>query len=102
MTLLVDQREIEQIVGARRRPSTHIGRLVTELDRIFILHSAACLREYPDLRDCPYSRALDLSCGEPWRIPTLWGSSRDVPVALAIYRGLLTPGKPLNDFQETT
>ena len=98
----MDQREIERIVGARRRPHTHIGQLVTAEDTVYILHSADCLTKHPDLRDCPYSRALDLSCGEHWRIPDLWGATRDVPVTLATYRGLLVPANPLINFQETT
>ena len=99
MTNLVDPSHIERIVGARRRLSTHVGRLVTAEDTVYILHSTDCLTEHPDLRDCPYSRALDLSLGEHWRAPDLWAACRDEPVTLAIYRGLLVPGTPI-DLQE--
>lgn len=69
MTDLVDPDQIEQIVGAQRDPERHLGRVVMGPEdqqfTVFILHSQRCLDEYDhedqigDLRDCPYSLALD-------------------------------------------
>jgi len=59
MTQLVPADQIELLVGALRSPIDHLGR-ADEIDQTFyILHSAICLENYPDLRACPYSIALD-------------------------------------------
>lgn len=65
MTDRVPASDIERIVGATRDPDAHLGRVVTAAQRVFILHSAACLAAYPDLRACPFSRVLDTGVGVP-------------------------------------
>ena len=59
MTELVDQSRIEEIVGHKRHARAHFARAVSEEQTVYILHSQLCLEDYPDLRDCPYSLALD-------------------------------------------
>ena len=57
MTNLVDPSEVESIVGARRHKTSHLCRTVNDI--VYILHSQQCIEDYPDLRKCPFSRALD-------------------------------------------
>lgn len=57
MSERVPAAEIEKIVGVTRHPIQHWGRMVR--GRMFILHSTACKGEFDDLRDCPFSLALD-------------------------------------------
>lgn len=67
MTELVPPEDIERLVGATRHPHHHIGRVVSpkcswddaDNARVYILHSQACVDRGIDLRDCPYSLALD-------------------------------------------
>lgn len=59
MTDLVDPADIERIVGRGRSFSDHYARYVASEDRIYILHSQQCVDKTPDLRNCPYSIALD-------------------------------------------
>lgn len=77
MTNLVPATEIEGIVGVPRHPTLHHGRAVSAEETVYILHSHQCLADFEDLRDCPYSIALDdgIQIG-------LW--VEDVPVVLAI------------------
>lgn len=82
MTDLVPADYIEQIVGARRHPTNHLGRAVSSESRFYILHSQECRDSGIDLRDCPYSQALDLGLNE-----TRWSYSADQPVRLAITGG---------------
>lgn len=60
MSDLVDPDKIEQIVGAKRHPLMHIGRAVSEEETVYILHSGRCKARGQDLRECAFSRALDL------------------------------------------
>lgn len=86
--------EIENIVGAKRHPTKHLGRLDSDTGTIYILHSAQCVKTFPDLRDCRYSHALERSLW-PWR-----EDARDRPVVLAIVThgdddaGLVPAGNP--------
>lgn len=57
MTDLVDRSEIERIVGRPRDQRLHFARNVEGI--VYVLHSYACLKDYPDLRDCPFSLAMD-------------------------------------------
>lgn len=59
MSDLVDPQEIERIVGIRRHPTEHYGAAVSAERKVYILHSEECLATYSDLRDCPFSLALD-------------------------------------------
>lgn len=88
MTDLVPADRIEQIVGASRHPTDHIGRAVSAEQTFYILHSLECLDSGVDVRQCPYSLALDLGID-----PAEW--QEDVPVRLAIAADHLTPaGQP--------
>ena len=89
MSELVDPAQIEEIVGAGRHRTEHIGRMDTRKKRIYILHSEVCMEQYgQDLRHCPYSLALDDGIAEED-----WGL-RDRPVYLSIDNlGVLTPGR---------
>ena len=58
MVEVVPAGEIEGIVGETRRDALHLARAVSAEQQVYILHSAVCLTEHPDLRRCPYSTAL--------------------------------------------
>jgi hypothetical protein len=77
MSDLVPADRIEAIVGARRHLIDHIGRAVSAEDTVYILHSHACKNSGIDLRDCPFSLALDDGID-----PTEW--LQDMPTRLAI------------------
>lgn len=59
MADLVPTEDIERIVGAERHKTVHIARAVSAEQTVYILHSRDCLASGRDLRDCPFSRALD-------------------------------------------
>ena len=86
MTNLVDHDQIERIVGARRSPLRHIGRAVSEEETVYILHSGRCKASGSDLRDCSYSRALDMGIDLD-----LWDGWEDKPVVLGLDRPGLIP-----------
>lgn len=70
MTTRVPADRIEQLVRASRHPHEHIIRGDYTNGRAYILHSSRCVERYKDLRDCPWSLALDradvwLSSDEP-------------------------------------
>lgn len=79
MTERVSSEMIESIVGTDRHPIQHWGRAVSDEQRVYILHSEACRAEFDDLRDCPFSEALDggFFYGD-------WGGREDQPVMLGI------------------
>lgn len=52
MTEIVSADRIEQIVGARRHPTHHLGRAVSGAQSVYILHSSACVASGLDLRAC--------------------------------------------------
>lgn len=79
MSVIVPAATIGGIVGADRRDSDHIGRAVSDEARVYILHSSQCVAEYDDLRDCPFSQALDRGVDGG-----VWEHFEDVPVLLAI------------------
>lgn len=59
MTNLIPPDEVEQLVGAKRHPTKHIGRADHEERMIYILHSQECVDTNLDLRECKFSVALD-------------------------------------------
>lgn len=59
MTELVDPEEIEEIVGKRRDYIGHWAKARSEDKKVYLLHPTPCLKNESDLRNCPYSRALD-------------------------------------------
>jgi len=90
MTRLVDPGSIEDLVGVRRHLERHYAKAVNSEEQVYILHSRTCRDRHPDLRECPFSRALDNRINvDEW--PT------DLPVVLAhpfLTDGHLTPGTP--------
>jgi hypothetical protein len=59
MTQIVPGAEIEAIVGVQRHPTRHYARAVSDEQMVYILHSALCKASTLDLRECPFSLALD-------------------------------------------
>jgi hypothetical protein len=59
MTELVNPEEIEEIVGKQRSDLVHWAKAVSEEKKVYLLHPTKCLKDESDLRNCPYSRALD-------------------------------------------
>lgn len=91
MTDLVNPSEIESIVGAPRHATDHLGRAVSAEQTVYILHSEECRASGVDLRECPYSVALDLGIESrlSW---SSWRRVQDRPVRLHIhYDGWLVP-----------
>ena len=79
MTELVDASEIEQIVGTERHPTQHRGRAVSRELMVYILHSEQCRDGGVDLRECPFSVALDHGI-----FADDWDGQEDRPVTLTI------------------
>lgn len=86
MSELVPSDEIEGIVGAARHPTRHLGRAVSAEQTVYILHSQECRDSGIDLRECPYSLALDRGIHE-----RDWSEREDRPVILRIERGDVIP-----------
>lgn len=86
---LVPPDRIEDIVGAKRHEEQHLARAVSAEQRVYILHSETCRRDTPDLRECPYSLALDRGID-----PNDWRGFEDRPVVLAIAHDQLVPLAP--------
>ncbi|MBV9923179.1 MAG: hypothetical protein JOY78_20330 [Pseudonocardia sp.] len=80
MTELVPEEDIERIVGVKRDPNVHWGRAVSAEQQVYILHPQWCLYCRPDLRDCPYSQALDRGI----TVEDDWDGCEDRPVPLWI------------------
>lgn len=78
MSRIESTETIEGIVGAKRHAVDHVGRAVTAESRVYILHSERCRAQYADLRECPYSRALDRGIDARKR----WAGFLDRPVRL--------------------
>ena len=87
MSNLVPPSEIEGIVGARRHPTDHQGRAVSSEQTVYVLHSKACVDSGVDLRDCPFSVAMDRGVD----LDGAWSGREDEPVTLAIVDGELEP-----------
>lgn len=78
--------QIELIVGIVRHPTDHYGRAVSAAQVFYILHSEECRASTPDLRDCPYSLALDEGIdADEW--------PADRPVRLRIEESWLAPAE---------
>ena len=91
MSDLVDPSRIEQFVGARRREREHLARAVAVEGVIYILHSRDCVATTADLRDCPYSLALD--AGLVW----LETHQMDRPMHASIRNGRLLLTTPAEE-----
>lgn len=86
MSELADPKRIEAVVGVKRA-SVHVARIVTTEERLYILHSHACVVQRRDLRECPYSLALDKGID-----PEVWVGHHDVPICITIgFDGRLRP-----------
>ncbi len=84
---------IENVVGCKRHPTAHIGRAVSSEQVVYIMHSQECVDSGIDLRECPYSVALDefgIDDGE-------WNGLEDRPVLLAIDCGMIAPVAEASD-----
>lgn len=90
MSNLVDPDRIEKIVGMPRHPTEHYARAITAEQEVYILHSEQCRSTTPDLRDCPFSRALDRGIVHhvPW---SGWRRVQDRPVRVEVFKGWLVP-----------
>ena len=86
MSNLVAAQNIEHIVGATRDPWQHLGRAVTAERTVYVLHSQRCKDSGIDLRECPWSLALDRGI-----VLDDWKGYEDRPVVLAIVRRRLFP-----------
>jgi hypothetical protein len=90
MTRLVPATDIEQLVGAKRHATEHIGRAVSAEKTVYVLHSEDCRDRHDagerDLRDCPFAIAQDYGI-----LLEDWEGHEDQPVGLSIETGLLTP-----------
>jgi len=90
MSKQVPADQIEQIVGVQRHQTEHFARAVSAEQTVYILHSRECRDSTPDLRDCPFSIALDR--GIDHRIPwSRWWPVPDRPVLVEVFRGWLVP-----------
>ena len=87
MTERVDPADIERIVGTPRHDSLHYGRAVSDEQTFYILHARDCVADFEDLRDCPFSLALDHGLDLD-----LWSDMLDKPVSLRVKWGQLLPG----------
>lgn len=86
MTELVPATDIERIVGAVRHQTVHQARAVSKEQTVYILHSHKCLESGIDLRECPYSLALDNGIdSDDWR------GYEDVALPVAIIGRRLFP-----------
>lgn len=79
MSDLVDPGAIERIVGVPRHASDHYARAISAEQTVYILHSQACKGSGIDLRDCPFSLALDDGITS-----SDWVGHEDRPVIVAI------------------
>jgi hypothetical protein len=87
VTTLVDPSEIERIVGRKRSNLLHYARLISEDGMFYIMHSLQCVEFEKDLRECPYSLALDEGVD-----PEVWRGWIDKPAVLIdIQDGRLVP-----------
>ncbi|WBQ02996.1 hypothetical protein [Kribbella sp. CA-293567] len=93
MSDIVPDTVIANLVGIERHAIDHYGRAVSAEQTVYILHSQQCKDTTPDLRDCPYSRALDRGIAGPVPWPA-WQHVQDRPTQLALSFGWLVPAGP--------
>ena len=92
MTRIESAETIEAKVGAQRHAVDHIGRAVSAEQRVYILHSERCRERWADLRECPYSLALDRGIDL-----ARWAGFEDQPVKLwiSVYEHRLVPDRTI-------
>ena len=84
MTDRVPAEQIEKIVGRKRSDREHYARAVSAEQTVYVLHSRECLALNADLRDCPWSLALDRGIDlDEW--------VEDVPLTVYVRSGRLLP-----------
>ncbi len=93
MSNLVNPDEIERIVGAKRHPVQHLGRADSFEEIVYILHGEKCKDSGVDLRECPFSVALDRGIDL-----ADWGDFQDRAVVLAIINSRLFPLTPRSPY----
>ncbi|WP_152185604.1 hypothetical protein [Segeticoccus rhizosphaerae] len=87
MSDLVDGCDIERIVGTKRHAWRHYARADSKDRTVYLLHSQECLDRGRDLRECPFSLALDEGVDE-----FVWAGVEDQPVRVTTnINGLLIP-----------
>lgn len=92
MTDLVDPTQIERIVETTRDARYHYARADSTTETVYLLHSQECVDATPDLRECPFSSALDAGIvQDPWQWAR-WREVQDRPVLVVILHGWLVPG----------
>lgn len=89
MSELVNPTEIERIVGHARHAMQHLACAVAAEQTVYVLHSQRCKGSGSDLRECPYSIALDRGIDE-----ADWRGFEDRPVVVAIIHDRLFPLVP--------
>lgn len=82
MSKIVPAEDIERIVGVSRHPTQHWAKAVSAEQRVYILHSVECYDSALDLRECPFSLALDRGID-----PSAW--VEDEPVEVEVFDGIL-------------
>lgn len=90
MSSIVPTERIEQIVGATRDRQRHLARAITAEQTFYILHSQVCKDSTPDLRECPFSLALDVGIDED-----MWSAALDRAVLVAVRNDRLVPVNPV-------
>lgn len=88
MSALVPGDQIEQIVGVERHATRHYARAVSAEQVVYILHSHECKDSGIDLRECPFSVALDRGIDE-----YDWSDREDRPVLVRVRNGFLIPDR---------
>ena len=88
MSDLVNPDDIERIVGVERHRTRHYARAVSAEQTVYILHSVECRAMYDDLRDCPWSLALDRGIDE-----YDWSDREDRAVLVRVRNGRLVPDR---------
>ena len=92
MSNKVDPNQIEEIVGTKRNRKAHIGKFVSEEDKVYIMHSRECVVAHEDLRQCKFSLAMDTGLPEK-----AWNKYADKTVLLGIMKDFLVPLIELNE-----
>ncbi len=85
--------DIEQIVGAPRARNLHLGRAVSEDQRVYILHSQQCIDSGRDVRECTFSRAMDNGID----VDYWWLGCEDIAVVLGVRGPHLVPVRKVSD-----
>jgi hypothetical protein len=86
VSILIPPQDIERLVGAVRHETLHLARAATAEQTVYVLHSHECKGLYVDLRDCPFSMALNNGIDQD-----VWDDSMDRVVAVSVEADRLVP-----------